>query len=405
MTKSIVIVGASQSHVPFILAARRMGYKTIVFDQNPIAPGAVLASKFFAISTHDIEKIYKKCLLLNAGSKIEGIVTYSSYTEPLCAVSKICEKLELPSYSVKTVKYTTDKLKMKERFRDFGVSTPNWLVTNKLKEAIAFFEEYESPIIMKPCSGTQGSLGISLVKNKKKIYDVFQDISAISKDNSVILERFFNGREFSVDGIIGSKKPVILSTSEKYNLGPKFNFTMSGFSMGKISEKDWGLRKEINLINEVALHAVKALDIKNSFFSVDVLLTDDGIMVLECGILLDAKIDRLLNFAGVDIYTIILKIATGQEVKIQEPHYCKGYGLNFMFARKEGYLQRKICDKNYDDVLIEWEVSDGNQIHPPKSIADTVGWVITAGKDREDAYRIAVKKSNSRLYQIVRSVK
>lgn len=405
MTKNIVIVGGSQSHVPFILAARRLGYKTIVFDQNPAAPGAALATKFFAISTHDIEKIYNKCLLLNVGLKIEGIVTYSSYTEPLRAVSKICEKLGLPSCSVKTVEYATNKLRMKERFRDFGVSTPKWLVAKKVDEAIAFFEEYGSPVIMKPCSGAQGSLGISLIKSKKKIYDMFQAVSTISQNNSVILERFYNGREFSVDGIIDSKKPVILSTSEKYNLGPKYNFTMSGFSMGKISEKDWKLRKEVSLINEVALNAVKALDIKNSFFSVDVLITNAGVIVLECGILLDAKIDRLLNFAGIDIYTLILKIATGQEIKIQEPYYCKGYGLSFMFASEEGYLQRKICDKNYDDALIEWEVSDGNQIHPPKSIADTVGWVITTSKDREDAYRIAVKISNSKLYQIVGSVK
>ena len=63
MSKSIVIIGGSQSHVPLILAARRLGYKTIVFDQNPIAPGAILANKFFAISTHDIEKIYSTLLL------------------------------------------------------------------------------------------------------------------------------------------------------------------------------------------------------------------------------------------------------------------------------------------------------------------------------------------------------
>jgi biotin carboxylase len=401
----LCVIGASQSQVPFIAAAHRLGFKTIVFDQNPSAPGAALATKFYAISTHDIDRIYNMCLRLNAELKIEGVVTYSAYTEPLRAVATICDKLSFSSYSVQTVEYATNKLKMKEKFRDFCVPTPKWLATNKLNEAMAFFEECEFPVIMKPSSGTQGSLGISLARNKKEISDLFQAVLKVSQDNAVILERFYKGREFSVDGIINSKRPTILSISEKFNLGPKFNFTMSGFSMGKISENDWELREKINLIAEVALNAVQALDIKNSFFSVDVLLTDSSTLVLECGILLDAKIDRLLNFAGTDIYTMILKIASGQEVKIQEPHYHYGYGLTFMFAEKEGYLQKKVCNKNYQGALIEWEVSDGDLIQNPKSISDTIGWVIAKGSDSEDAYRTVVKISNSKLFQVVEGAK
>ena len=68
--KSIVIVGGSLSHVPFIVAAKNLGYKTIVFDRDKNCQGAKVSDGFYKLSTHDVEKIISKCCEINEREKI-----------------------------------------------------------------------------------------------------------------------------------------------------------------------------------------------------------------------------------------------------------------------------------------------------------------------------------------------
>lgn len=53
----IVIIGGSQSHIPFTNKAKDKGFSTVVLDGNPNCPCANIADKFFSISTHDIDQI------------------------------------------------------------------------------------------------------------------------------------------------------------------------------------------------------------------------------------------------------------------------------------------------------------------------------------------------------------
>ena len=102
-----------------------------------------------------------------------------------------------------------------------------------------------------------------------------KNVSVDVKQN--ILEEYYFGREFSVDGIVIGKTPYVLSVSEKYNLGPTYNFIMCGFSMGKISNEDEKLLTKEKEIREMAKQAAVAMGISNSFFSVDLLLTQNDL--------------------------------------------------------------------------------------------------------------------------------
>ena len=299
---SVIIVGGSQSHVPFIEAAQNLGYLTIVFDRDVDSEGGKISDGFFEISTHDIDQIILKCCEIEDEVNLAGVMTYSSSTEPLFAVAKTCEKLGLPSFSSRLVELATNKKLMKDCFADFGVPTPDWIVTGNTDEAINFINSSDNHVIVKPSSGSQGSKGVLLIDQEFDMSKQFDIAKEVSQDSRVILEKYYTGREFSIDGIVVGDNPLILSVSEKFNLGAEFNFIMSGFSMGIIKEDDRELLNQISSIKTAGINAVKALGISNSFFSVDILLTDDGPLVLECGVLLDCKIDRLLKAAGVNIY-------------------------------------------------------------------------------------------------------
>jgi hypothetical protein len=52
-------------------------------------------------------------------------------------------------------------------------------------------------------------------------------------------------------------------------------------------------------------------------------------------------------------------------------------------------------------IAIEWEGVDGDSIRPPRSVADTVGWVITEGDNRKEAYGFATGLAEGSLFQVV----
>jgi len=326
---------------------------------------------------------------------------------PLKAVAKVAERLALPTFSLKAVESTTDKAMMKNVLSGALVPMPQWVKTNDFADATTFVANCQSPIIIKPSCGTMGSIGVSMVTEECDILTAFEAAAEASQDGWVIVERFHKGREFSVGGIADATKATVLTIAEKFSLGPTQNFTMSGFAMGRISETDEQWSRNVDLILQIALQAVSALDISNSFFTVDLLLSNEGPLVLEVGILLDAKIDRLLCFSGTNVYDMICHVATGQDIEYEKNKYDRGFALKFMFANRHGRLKvnqepelrlSTSCSQRYN---IEWERADGDTVQPPLSIADTLGWILVEYSDTRTSFQEAVKLSQQQLFDIL----
>ena len=401
------VVGGSQSHVPFIQAAKDLGYRTVIFDRNPSAPGAAIADTFYPISTHDVEGIVTQCCRLHKKQPLAGIVTYSAYTMPLRAVARVAETLGLRAFSLKTVESVTNKVLMKRALSEAQVPMPQWVKTNDCTDATAFLANCQSPIVIKPSVGTMGSIGVSMVTEEHAIHTAFEAAAQASQDGSVIVERFHKGREFSVGGIADATKATVLAVAEKFSLGPTQHFTISGFAMGRISEDDEQWRGNADSIAQIALGAVRALNIRNSFFTVDLLLANEGPLVLEVGILLDAKIDRLLSFSGINVYDMICRVAAGQDIEYEKRKDDRGYALKFMFANRHG--RRKANRRpelrapvaRWRRYQVEWERMDGDLVQSPRSIADTLGWVVVEHDDAWSSFQEAVNISQQKYFDIV----
>jgi phosphoribosylamine-glycine ligase len=402
MQEYVIVIGGSKSHVPFIECSQKLGYQTIVFDIDPNCMGAQISNTFYKISTYDIDKIIFMCNEINKDKKVIGIFTYCSAFEPLFAVAKITEKLGLRSFSVESVRIANNKGLMKQCFSASGLNTPDCAITSHVSEANDFINRSNRPVIMKPLSGSQGSKGVALIDERVDIQQYFKIAQANSIDSKVLLETYHSGREFSVDGIVVGDTPIVLSVSEKFNLGAKHNFTMSGFSLGKIANEDKILLKAVDKINEVGKQAATAMGISNSFFSADVLLTNEGLVILECGVLLDCKIDRLLKAADVNIYELFINMITGKDIVTPKLNYTKGYGLSFIFSYHVGKLLLSTGKDLSRNNIVEWESSDGDIVYPPKSIADILGWAISSGEDANIAYENSCNAMPSGFFEVVK---
>ncbi|MCW8916122.1 MAG: ATP-grasp domain-containing protein [Magnetovibrio sp.] len=372
----IVIIGGGKSQLPFIRAAQDLGFRTIVFDLNADCPGATVADLFYIQSIRETTPLVGRIRTLSKDHDIAGVMTYSAHEHTLMAVALACEHLGLPSFSTASLATMMDKTRMKTCFTAAGIPTAQWLTTDKFDDAATFVR---GPIIVKPAKGAQGSQGVALVENTDELRRHFDQAAFVSTDGKVVLEEYLQGPEYSVDGIIINGTPHTLSLRQKHSLGAEHGFVMSGFTAAPPNP----------ILEATALQAVGALDLNNSMFSIDVIDSPQGPKIIECGVMLDCKIDRLLYFDGIDIYKILIQLITGYEPTIDNTPTV--HDLRFMFAQTTGTLNILAPDTPG----VEWEQSQGSAVTSPKSISDVIGWVIG-----EQAYISTLMESDPPLFEV-----
>jgi len=388
--KSIVVIGGSNSHVPFVEAINRLGFESIVLDINDNCEAAKISHRYKKISTNDYEGIISFCL---NEKKLAALLTYSSSPKALVNQAKAAEKLGLKSASIESTNLAIEKDLMKKCFKSSNIPTPESLTTKNIESGVDFIRKLDTEVIVKPSESNSGSEGVVSLRNIEEASNVFEFAKDLSASNRIIIEKYYAGREFTVDGIVAGKEPIILSVSEKNKFKEASGFLISNFSTGRIPSYDEELISQKNLLEEVSIESVKAMKINNSFFSVDIILSDAGPIVIECGILMDCKIDRLQSFAGFDVYEVFIRMLTEKRPKINKPTYKDGYDLTFLYPYKDGQLKLLNKKTQKKEAIVEWERKTDDIVKSPSSLADIIGWLMS--KDRTSD--IARKKSKKVL--------
>ena len=121
--KKIKILGAGIYQVPLIRTARRMGLYTIVVSIPGDYPGFALADKIYELNTRDKEAI----LAAAEKEQIDGICT-SGTDVAVSTIGYVCEKMHLSGIPYEAAEILTDKAKMKDAFRQGGVSAADGIV-------------------------------------------------------------------------------------------------------------------------------------------------------------------------------------------------------------------------------------------------------------------------------------
>lgn len=77
---------------------------------------------------------------------------------------------------------------------DAGIPVPETLRTDKIDEAVAFFEKFQKPVVLKPCEGYLGkNLAVNL-KNKNEVMAAF--LNAKEFDENVLIQPFVEGKSY-----------------------------------------------------------------------------------------------------------------------------------------------------------------------------------------------------------------
>ena len=157
--KILLIIGGGIESLPGIKKAKEMGYKIIITDGNPNAPGFNYADEFFVVSTYDIKGNLEICEKISKRKKINGVICFS--TDVPLTVSTIAKKLELQGIPTDTAKISSNKLQMKEKFKILNVPTPWFSEIKSIEDINSALKKFKE-LVIKPID-SRGSRGVQKI--------------------------------------------------------------------------------------------------------------------------------------------------------------------------------------------------------------------------------------------------
>lgn len=185
--KKLLLLGGDTFSVDIVKTARAMGIYTIVTDwyDTHRSPAKLVADEYWNISTEAYEELLTKM----HEEHVDGVFT--GFTDSYLPVYQhLCELGGYPCYGTKELfDCFTDKAQYKSLCRQFNVPTIE-----------AYTEESENihyPVLVKPVDGS-GSRGISICKNREEMLEAIERGKQFSKQHSVLIERYMDGREVTI---------------------------------------------------------------------------------------------------------------------------------------------------------------------------------------------------------------
>ena len=260
---------------------------------------------------------------------IDAIVTAAT-DKPLVMMARIAEKYGFPFFSVDTARWSTDKFLMKERFLEGGVPCAKGRLVKSVEETA----DMVYPVIVKPRDNS-GSRGVKLCRCREELEASMSEAFEFSKLDTVLVEEFIEGQEFSIEGLHhGSESEVIQFTEKKTTEFP-YNVELGHIQPANISKDNK------QKIREIVAKIGKALQFENCPSHTELKINDRGIFVIETSPRLggDYITSTLVPLStGINIEDQLLGLALGNQVDIKNSKEERASGVEF-FQLPEGRVK------------------------------------------------------------------
>ena len=265
----LIILGAGPQQVKAYQVAKNLGFKVVGVDFNPDAEARYLCDYFVLASVKDADECISKLASMNI--RFSGVITCGVEVSP--QVSKISDHFGLISIPDKVAHNTTHKGARLTKLNECNVPIPKF---ERLKEAK--LPSLSFPFVIKP-SDSSGSRGVRQVKDEHEFMSAFNEAISISSDDEVIVESFESGTEISIEGFVLDEEMIVTGIAERHFYSPKETypeFLEYGGTMPPSFAEEY-----IEEAKKVFAEATRALGIKEGPSKGDLILTEEGIKVLE----------------------------------------------------------------------------------------------------------------------------
>jgi biotin carboxylase len=323
--KSVLFVGAGRHQRRAILRAQELGLRTVAVDRNADALGLAVAGVGEVVDFQDVDGVFAVAQLHG----VDGVLTISA-DRAVPVVAAVAERLGLPGIGTETAHLMTHKIAMRRRLAEAGVPQPRFAGARDLREAKAAAETVGFPAVLKPAD-SGGQRGIFRLDSMDDLEASLHVALHESGGGEVIIERFHDGLE--LNGIVvardGDATPLTLSD----RLRPPG----VGFGVGWIHVYPATIYGDVlEEAERVAAHATKALGMRDGVAFPQLLVTDEGVLVIEVAARIPGgqMADLVRHAVGVDLVEVALRTALGEEIpdEIALPKFQQPLAIRFFTA-------------------------------------------------------------------------
>ena len=397
--KTVLFVGAGRHQRRAILRAQELGLRVVAVDRNADALGLEAADVGEVVDFRDVEGV------IDVAEKhgVDGVLTVSA-DRAVPVVAAVAEQLGLPGIGTEVAHLMTHKIAMRRRLAEVGVPQPRFAAARDLASARAAAETVGFPAVLKPAD-SGGQRGIFRLESIDDLDAHLHAALAESGGGEFVLERFHEGLELNGLVVARGGDARVLTLSDR--LRPPG----VGFGVGWIHVYPTTVFGDVLAEAErVAEHATRALGLRDGIAFPQLLVTDDGVLVIEVAARIPGgqMADLARHAVGVELIDTALHFALGEPVPdaLARPQVQQPLAIRFLTA-SPGPLPtgRVLSIGSLDPVLAATGVVQadtylqvGETIRPVRLDGDRRGYVIAVADTNVEALQRA--EAAARLLQV-----
>ena len=371
--KTVLIFGVGELQRSIIQRAKLKGLFTIGIDPCADAVCKDEVDAFEIVGGQDYEGT---CAVVEKYG-IDAIVTAAT-DKPLVMMARVAEKYGFPFYSVETAQWSTDKFQMKQRFIEGGVPCAK----GRLVKSVSEVEDFEYPVIIKPRDNS-GSRGVKLCRSKEELAVSMADALEYSRLDSVLVEEYIEGPEYSIEGLHYDGKSEVIQFTEKKTTEFPYNVELGHKQPANLTDTQKDAIRE--LISKIA----QCMHFENCPSHTELKINERGIFIIETSPRLggDYITSTLVPLStGINMEDQLLNIALGEKVDTKTGRVNKASGVCF-FCLPEGIV--KSIDISIKEIgnlpgvyCFQLKLKEGDCVGKITSSLNRYGEVIVCGEDR-----------------------
>lgn len=337
MSKSILLLPGTKWQVELAKTIKKLGYTLYVVDPSKTCSCEQYADIFLNVDIYDqvsIDDFIKQ-------HPIDGVISDEcDIATPI--VTRIGQKFNLQNIGYEMSILYTDKYAMREFCKKNKMLYPEYKMCRTIQELKAFYDDIGEKIIIKPLD-SNASKGVFTIKEEKDIDKHFYECIKYSRiEEAVIAERYIEGEEFTVDGIVTPMGYYTLAISEKKHFCHNENIANELYFTHYNEKYDYDMLKKINeefVLKSGLKYGLTHAEYKyenGKFYLIEIAARGGG-----------NKISSLIThyMSGYDTYDYLIECVLGNVQKLQ-------YNL------KSKYQNRAMILKFFDIPCHQGKVSD-----------------------------------------------
>lgn len=397
--KTVLFVGAGRHQRKAILRAQELGLRVVAVDRNADAAGLAVADAAEVVDFQDVEGVVDVAYR----HSVDGALTVSA-DRAVPVVAAVADELGLPGIGTEVAHLMTHKIGMRRRLAEAGVPQPRFAAARDLASAHAAAESVGFPSVLKPAD-SGGQRGVFRLESLDDLDAHLHAALFESSSDEVVIERFHDGLELNGLVVARDGEAKVLTLSDR--LRPPG----VGFGVGWIHVYPTTIYGDVLAEAErVAEHATRALGLRDGIAFPQLLVTDDGVLVIEAAARIPGgqMADLARHAVGVDLVETALRFALGEPVpdELARPQLQQPLAIRFLTASPGplptgrvvsiGALDRVLAAPGV--VQADTYLQIGETIRPVRLDGDRRGYVIAVADTNVEALQRA--EAAARLLEV-----